>query len=103
VQPDETAVPITCTGCGSTIPAKSARTRNRTTFRCEACSSAGPAKLARLIRRRYPNTAIVTLYTMTAVTALWFSPVRKAGELMLGLLAVTVAVVAMARLSRPRI
>jgi hypothetical protein len=40
---------------------------------------------------------------MTAVTALWFSPVRKAGELMLGLLAVTVAVVAMARLSRPRI
>jgi hypothetical protein len=41
-----------------------------------------------LIRSRYPNTALMVLYVIAACSMLPFRPVRKAGEVMLGLLAV---------------
>ena len=102
MQPDATSIPITCAGCGRQIPAKSGWTRDGTAFRCASCSPSGPPKLIRLIRRRYPNTAIGTLYLAIAVTALWFRPVRKAGELMLVLAAIAVATVAIEHAGRPR-
>ena len=71
------------------------------TFRCQACSRNGPCKIARLIRRRYPYTAGGVAYAAAAITALWFPYTRKAGELMLGLLAIAVVTVIAEHVRRP--
>lgn len=57
-------------------------------------------KLIRTIRRRYPNTAKLVLIVLAAIATLPFPHVRKAGELVLALLAVMFAVAAMEKLSR---
>ena len=56
----------------------------------------------RFIRYRYPNTAVAVLYTLAAVAMLFFGPVRKWGELALGLMAIAFIIVAGERLSRRR-
>jgi hypothetical protein len=59
-------------------------------------------KLCHLIRCRYPNTALAVLYTLAATAMLFFGPARKWGELLLGLLAITVLLVAAGKMQERR-
>lgn len=57
-------------------------------------------RLVRLIRYRYPTTAIAAVFVAAAVAMLWFPPVRKAGDVMLAALGVGVVSVAIQHMTR---